>query len=254
MQRPSWLPAYIPELQGLRGLAVLAVVLYHCHARLVGTWAYGPVLWGWAGVNLFFALSGFLITSILIEAREKPDFFRNFYARRILRIWPVYFLLLIVCYAIPDWFLGDTWAHQAQWKIILAYIFFVQNLRHEPLIEAHPGLGAVLGVAAHQLVGAFAGQHHLHALRSELRQHEDGNVGGFADWRATAKHGGLPVVHEGLGLDHQFLMVCAELLGDDAGMVELGIFRLAEADREGPHRACTVLHHGRDHGGGIDTP
>lgn len=133
MLRPSWLPHYIPELQGLRGLAVLAVVIYHCHARLVGTWIYGPVLWGWIGVNLFFTLSGFLITSILIEARDKPNFFRNFYARRALRIWPVYFLLLIVCYAVPDWFLGDTWAHQAQWKTILAYIFFVQNLRHVPL-------------------------------------------------------------------------------------------------------------------------
>lgn len=131
--RPEWLPAYIPELQGLRGLAVLAVVLYHCHARLEGTWLYGPLLWGWAGVNLFFALSGFLITSILLEARGKPHYFRNFYARRALRIWPVYFLLLIVCYAVPDWFLGDTWAHQTRWQTLVAYTFFLQNLRHTVL-------------------------------------------------------------------------------------------------------------------------
>jgi peptidoglycan/LPS O-acetylase OafA/YrhL len=129
-RRPAWLPAYVPELDGLRGLAVLAVVLYHCHTRLVGTWIYGPVLWGWAGVNLFFALSGFLITSILIEAREKPHYFRNFYARRALRIWPVYFLLLAVCYSVPEWFLGDTLAHQTHWKTLVAYAFFVQNLRH----------------------------------------------------------------------------------------------------------------------------
>ena len=58
MRRPDWLPAYIPELQGLRGLAVLAVILYHCNPRLVGTWIYGASLWGWAGVNLFFVLSG----------------------------------------------------------------------------------------------------------------------------------------------------------------------------------------------------
>ncbi len=132
-QRPAWLPSYIPELDGLRGVAVLAVVLYHCNARLVGTWLYGPVKWGWAGVNLFFVLSGFLITAILIEARGKPHYFRNFYARRILRIWPVYYLLLIVCYAVPDWFLGDTWAHQANWQTISAYILFIQNLRHVPL-------------------------------------------------------------------------------------------------------------------------
>jgi peptidoglycan/LPS O-acetylase OafA/YrhL len=127
------MPAYIPELQGLRGLAVLAVVLYHCHARLAGTWLYGPLLWGWAGVNLFFALSGFLITSILLEARGKPHYFRNFYARRALRIWPVYFLLLIVCYSVPAWFLGDTWAHQTHWQTLLAYALFIQNLRHTPL-------------------------------------------------------------------------------------------------------------------------
>ncbi len=133
LQRPHWLPAYIPELQGLRGLAVLAVVIYHCHARLEGTWIHYASLWGWAGVNLFFVLSGFLITSILIEARDKPHYFRNFYARRALRIWPVYFLLLAVCYAVPEWFLGDTLAHQAHWKTLVAYALFLQNLRHTAL-------------------------------------------------------------------------------------------------------------------------
>ena len=137
MKRPGWLPAYIPELQGLRGLAVIAVVIYHCHTRLEGTWIHYASLWGWAGVNLFFTLSGFLITSILIEARgeleAKPRYFRNFYARRALRIWPVYFLLLVVCYSVPEWFLGDTLAHQAGWKTLVAYALFVQNLRHVAL-------------------------------------------------------------------------------------------------------------------------
>jgi peptidoglycan/LPS O-acetylase OafA/YrhL len=138
MQRPKWLPGYIPELQGLRGIAVLAVVIYHCHARLEGTrfpidWIHYASLWGWAGVNLFFVLSGFLITSILVEARDKPHYFRNFYARRALRIWPVYVLLLIVCYSVPEWFLGDTLAHQDGWKTLVAYALFLQNLRHAPL-------------------------------------------------------------------------------------------------------------------------
>jgi peptidoglycan/LPS O-acetylase OafA/YrhL len=131
--RPSWLPAYIPELQGLRGVAVLAVVVYHSHTHLEGTWIHYASLWGWAGVNLFFVLSGFLITSILIEARGKPHYFRNFYARRALRIWPVYVLLLAVCYAAPEWFLGDTVANQTHWKTLLAYALFVQNLRHAAL-------------------------------------------------------------------------------------------------------------------------
>src|ERR1700679_1998454 len=108
IQRPSWLPPYIPELQGLRGLAVLAVVIYHCHPRLQGTWLYYPSLWGWAAVTLFFVLSSFLITSILLEARDKPHYFRNFYARRALRIWPVYVLVLIVVYLEAPWFIGPT--------------------------------------------------------------------------------------------------------------------------------------------------
>jgi peptidoglycan/LPS O-acetylase OafA/YrhL len=136
MQRPTWLPSYIPELQGLRGLAVLAVVVYHCHPRLEGTWIYSAVLWGWAGVNLFFVLSGFLITSILIEAREKPHYFRNFYGRRALRIWPVYVLVLVVCYANAPWFIGPSVMEAVKAAPWLAYIFFVQNLFHLALPPA----------------------------------------------------------------------------------------------------------------------
>jgi peptidoglycan/LPS O-acetylase OafA/YrhL len=108
IQRPTWLPSYIPELQGLRGLAVLAVVFYHCHPRLEGTWVHYASLWGWAGVNLFFVLSGFLITSILLESRDKEKYFRNFYGRRALRIWPVYVLVLVVVYLNAPWFIGPT--------------------------------------------------------------------------------------------------------------------------------------------------
>jgi peptidoglycan/LPS O-acetylase OafA/YrhL len=135
-QRPTWLPAYIPELQGLRGIAVLAVLIYHCHPRLQGTWLHYPALWGWAGVNLFFVLSGFLITSILIEAREKEKYFRNFYARRALRIWPVYLLVLLVCYLNAPWFVGlpvFTAFRTAPWWI---YLLFLQNLFHLALPPA----------------------------------------------------------------------------------------------------------------------
>jgi peptidoglycan/LPS O-acetylase OafA/YrhL len=136
IQRPSWLPSYIPELQGLRGIAVLAVVLYHCHPRLEGTWIYTASLWGWAGVNLFFVLSGFLITSILLESREKPHYFRNFYGRRVLRIWPVYVLLLVVVYLEAPWFIGLTITEAIKTAPWLAYIFFVQNLLHSALPPA----------------------------------------------------------------------------------------------------------------------
>jgi peptidoglycan/LPS O-acetylase OafA/YrhL len=144
IQRPTWLPTYIPELQGLRGVAVLAVILYHCHPRLEGTWIYPASLWGWAGVNLFFVLSGFLITSILLEARDKPSYFRNFYGRRALRIWPVYVLVLVVVYLNAPWFVGlpiSTAIRTAPW---FAYIFFVQNLFH---LAMPPAIGQTWSLA-----------------------------------------------------------------------------------------------------------
>jgi peptidoglycan/LPS O-acetylase OafA/YrhL len=136
IQRPTWLPNYLPELDGLRGLAILAVVLYHCHPRLVGTWIYGASLWGWAGVILFFVLSGFLITSILLTTRDKPRYFHNFHARRALRIWPVYLLLLIVVYLNAPWFIGPSVWEAIKTAPWLAYIFCVQNLFHLTLPPA----------------------------------------------------------------------------------------------------------------------
>lgn len=144
IQRPTWLPAYLPELDGLRGLAILWVVLYHCNPRLVGTWIHYVSIWGWSGVILFFFLSGFLITSILLGSRDKPRYFHNFHARRALRIWPVYILLLAVCYLNSDWFIGPpVWQaiKAAPW---LAYIFFVQNLFH---LAIPPAIGPTWALA-----------------------------------------------------------------------------------------------------------
>ena len=90
---------------------------------------YGS-LWGWSGVIIFFTLSGFLITSSLLETRDEPHFLHKFHARRVLRIWPVYALVLVVCYLNAPWFIGPgVWeaTKAAPW---LAYIFFVQNLFH----------------------------------------------------------------------------------------------------------------------------
>jgi peptidoglycan/LPS O-acetylase OafA/YrhL len=138
-QRPTWLPSYLPELDGLRGLGILAVVLYHCeYKQLERTSLQSAVAWGWAGIILFFVLSGFLITSNLLGTRDKPHYFHNFHARRALRIWPVYVLVLAVVYLNSPWFIAPNASvlgaiKAAPW---LAYIFFVQNLFHLSLPAA----------------------------------------------------------------------------------------------------------------------
>jgi peptidoglycan/LPS O-acetylase OafA/YrhL len=144
IQRPTWLPTYLPELDGLRGLAILWVVLYHCNPRLQGTWIYYASLWGWAGVILFFALSGFLITSILLTTRDKPRYFHNFHARRALRIWPVYILLLVVVYLNAPWFIGPSVIAAIKTAPWLAYLFLVQNLFH---LSLPPAVGPTWALA-----------------------------------------------------------------------------------------------------------
>jgi peptidoglycan/LPS O-acetylase OafA/YrhL len=136
IQRPTWLPSYLPELDGLRGFAILWVVIYHCDPLLKGMWMHRVAEWGWAGVDIFFVLSGFLITSNLLGARDKPHYFHNFHARRALRIWPVYVLVLAVVYLNAPWFIGPGVLGAIKAAPWLAYIFFVQNLFHLSLPPA----------------------------------------------------------------------------------------------------------------------
>jgi peptidoglycan/LPS O-acetylase OafA/YrhL len=113
---------YIPALDGVRAAAVLMVMFYHAR-WFFGRMPFAPIIQcGWVGVDLFFTLSGFLITRILMDARWKRDYFRNFYLRRARRIWPLYFLLLggVFFYALATGTAGSV-----RWW---AYVVLVQNL------------------------------------------------------------------------------------------------------------------------------
>jgi peptidoglycan/LPS O-acetylase OafA/YrhL len=83
---------HIDSLDGFRGIAILLVFFFHYLPRNPSN----PLSWmaslGWTGVDLFFVLSGFLITGILYDTRQSTNFFKAFYARRALRLFPVYFL------------------------------------------------------------------------------------------------------------------------------------------------------------------
>jgi peptidoglycan/LPS O-acetylase OafA/YrhL len=95
----------IPELDGLRGLAISLVLFEHYVAGAIvpgASWLGDLVKKfnaGWTGVDLFFVLSGFLIGGILMDNRSSENYFKVFYARRCCRILPLYFLNLAVFYA-----------------------------------------------------------------------------------------------------------------------------------------------------------
>jgi len=133
--------ARIPELDGIRAIAIWMVLIFH----IFGGWVsvdhdFSPIPrsvmlvigHGWLGVDLFFILSGFLITGILLDAKEDSHYFRNFYARRFLRIMPLYFVVVFVffiCYSHYRGFLILSTLFAAN----LAYMFNV-SVPHGPAV------------------------------------------------------------------------------------------------------------------------
>jgi peptidoglycan/LPS O-acetylase OafA/YrhL len=102
------LSEHVPGIDVLRGMAVLAVVIFHGMAyrapnvewgNRVADRLYGLTAWGWLGVNLFFVISGFLITGILDDTVEREKFYRRFYIRRALRILPAYLAVIGLAFA-----------------------------------------------------------------------------------------------------------------------------------------------------------
>jgi peptidoglycan/LPS O-acetylase OafA/YrhL len=90
---------HYPALDGLRGIAILAVFFSHFGGGhkstnfIIRGWSHVADA-GWMGVDLFFVLSGFLITGILIDSADREDRVKNFYARRALRIFPLFYGVL----------------------------------------------------------------------------------------------------------------------------------------------------------------
>lgn len=118
-----------PAFDGLRGVAILLVYLFHYGGGLTSAnpavRLFGYVTQaGWVGVDMFFALSGFLITRLFWDDREGPGCLRSFYARRALRILPLYFATLLLA-AIVAVLNG---AHLSALRPILLYAAFLQNV------------------------------------------------------------------------------------------------------------------------------
>lgn len=131
------LPSHLPVLDGIRGLAILLVVPHNLHLAVEPQGVLAKLFQavldrGWIGVQLFFVLSGFLITRILIRTSRASNYYQAFFVRRALRIWPLYYfaLLLFLC-VLPAF--GMTLPHDPDLSVYL-WLFlsnFVQPL--------HPG-------------------------------------------------------------------------------------------------------------------
>jgi peptidoglycan/LPS O-acetylase OafA/YrhL len=127
----------IPELDGLRGLAILLVLLDHYLSapRFDGTSRFWSLFLkslagGQVGVDLFFVLSGFLIGGILLESRESPNYFRTFYLRRVHRILPVYYSFILIYVAvlgIVHFYVPGVSTTSADFSHLFQYPVFIQN-------------------------------------------------------------------------------------------------------------------------------
>jgi len=139
-------PERIAALDGVRGLAILLVLVLH--SLWIGP-GFGLALdhpyariaqLGWCGVDVFFVLSGFLITGILVRSKGSRHYFRNFYARRSLRIFPLYYLvvgLLLVMRANPSASGGD----------VVAHLLYCQNFLYAAGLEVDPALEVTWSLA-----------------------------------------------------------------------------------------------------------
>ena len=146
-QRPE-IEGHIPALDGVRGLAILVVMIGHFNLGYYPTYQFEHGLktmieTGWWGVDLFFVLSGFLITGILLDAKGSDHYFRNFYVRRVLRIFPLYYGFLFAFFVLaplvrppsPDSaFIGWRASQGWFWSYLSNYqILFPQWVRPYPL-------------------------------------------------------------------------------------------------------------------------
>lgn len=128
---------YIPALDGLRGIAILSVLFWHC---IPCCQTFYP---GWAGVDLFFVLSGYLITGRLLDTVGEPGYLTRFYRNRILRIWPLYYALVIPFLLLLPYIREINGADLTLYEQHpLGFLLFVQNwtfIRFGPLEDLSLG-------------------------------------------------------------------------------------------------------------------
>ncbi|MFY7954964.1 MAG: acyltransferase family protein, partial [Burkholderiaceae bacterium] len=118
-EKPLIKPSYRADIDGLRALAVLAVIAFHAFSE----WVPG----GFIGVDVFFVISGFLITTLIQESLQQQSFsFRTFYASRVRRLFPALVIVLLAC-QVFGWFALLANEYKALGKHIAASAAFIPN-------------------------------------------------------------------------------------------------------------------------------
>ena len=175
----------IPGLDGVRGLAILLVLAHNLNpfsgtGRPLERWIEYDSNFGWVGVQLFFVLSGFLITGILLDTRGAPRYLRAFFARRVLRIFPLYYgvlvgglLVLPALGLAPSRLLADPdhrvwlWVYLVNWaeplgRGVAAFPHFWSLAVEEqfyfawPLVVRHAAPRRLLAIAGGLMIAALA--------------------------------------------------------------------------------------------------
>lgn len=127
---------HIKSLDGLRSIAIILVIVWHYFNNQINPNLFGGFMshmklltfWTWSGVDLFFVLSGFLIGRILINHRSSPRYFQTFYMRRVFRIFPAYYFILLAFVMMIYFQLDDVlpWLTSAPLPLY-SYFLYIQN-------------------------------------------------------------------------------------------------------------------------------
>lgn len=131
----------MPQLDALRAFAVFAVLVHHFLPAELLTWQFAQLPWGFLGVRLFFVISGFLITGILLRARDEAaaagvlptTVLFNFYARRCLRIFPLYYFVVLSGLALNLPPMREEWIWLVSYTLnlrISALGWYPENISH----------------------------------------------------------------------------------------------------------------------------
>lgn len=130
--------AYFQNIDALRGVAIILVLIVHStlNSGIYAKYFNMFASFGSFGVDLFFVISGFLITTILLNSKESPNYFKNFYARRMLRIFPLYYGFIVLYLFILPLVIQDSSLEYIQHlrEHQLYYWFYIPNI----LFSLHP--------------------------------------------------------------------------------------------------------------------